>query len=486
MKPLGDETGVAMIMALAVMLIVTLLGSAAVLVATQTNSYTTRDSSSKEALEAADAGLRAASYRLSVMQPDNTHCVTNSGVIAPNYPSTSPTFCYAAPQAYGSQPADGSASLGNGTSYQYWMSLPLGTGAPCAGQTVINNQEAVANRCITAVGTANGVTARTEARVAAFAAVPLFPAAIVGYSAGSNPASVSIGNNANIGSTQNAAEVATNGLLSIGGGTTFMTGYETAPGAPPVSIGNGATTGTATAAPAPFVPTNANFGTAATNTAAGQSCAPAGTQATTNCDYRIANGLDPSSHTTFDPVTRVLTMSNNSSLTLGGGMYDFCGFSATNNAHITVGATVKTQIFIDSYYRILPDGSHACPQGTTGNFTMSQNDTLDNPSGDATAVQIYVYGNPSSPGSTSVTLYNNSNSYISLSAPYSAVTMNPSNNTSFTGAIAGNTVSIGNAAHFTFAIQDSSLQVSSQGLFYRTAWEQCPATASTSDPRSGC
>jgi hypothetical protein len=47
-------------------------------------------------------------------------------------------------------------------------------------------------------------------------------------------------------------------------------------------------------------------------------------------------------------------------------------------------------------------------------------------------------------------------------------------------------VTIGNKAHFTFDGQDSNLQARSQGLFYRTAWEQCAASPSTSDPRSGC
>src|ERR1700720_2325217 len=109
MSRLREESGIAMVVALAVMLVVLLLGGAAVMAATQTNDIVTSDSKSKTALEAADAGLRAATYRLSVMQPDNSHCVTSSGVSLPNYPSSGSTYCYDGP------PADASASLGNGS-----------------------------------------------------------------------------------------------------------------------------------------------------------------------------------------------------------------------------------------------------------------------------------------------------------------------------------------------------------------------------------
>jgi hypothetical protein len=181
-------------------------------------------------------------------------------------------------------------------------------------------------------------------------------------------------------------------------------------------------------------------------------------------------------------------MSNNSSLTLGGGVYSFCGFTAANNAHITFGATVQTQIYIDSPSRVLSDGiTRACPAGTSGSLTLSNNDTLDNPSGNALNVQIYVYGNPALPASNVVSLFNNSNTFISLDAPFSTINFSPSRNTSFTGAVAGYAVAFGNASNFTYQSTTNTLQVGSLGLYYRAYWVQCPAAPTfAGDPTSGC
>ena len=122
---------------------------------------------------------------------------------------------------------------------------------------------------------------------------------------------------------------------------------------------------------------------------------------------------------------------------------------------------------------------------------MSNNSAL-NPGVGSVALnaQVYVYGNPAalppSLGSNSVALANNSNSAYTIYAPYSDVLLSPSNNSTFTGAIAGYTVTLGNKSHFTYETDTASLQASSLGVFYRTYWEQCTTSAITSDPRSGC
>jgi len=453
---LTDERGIALPVALAVLLILSLLGTATIVAATQTSSLTNHDTQSKAAVEAADAGLRVAVYRLNQLRPDDTHCPT-----APVTATGAGNLCATA----------GPENIGNGASYRYWVSGVLSTGS-CAGYAIDSTLTTLGQRCITAIGTANGVSARTQERVVAYDSTPVFPAAIYGTK------SVTINNNATInGSALAPALLGTNGALTIGGGGTIIDGYQVGPAG---TISDSSSTNN--------YPPTANFPAKRPTPWPPLSDVPFGNTATVNNNSRICV-LDPCSGVTFDPVTRVLSMSHpNASLTLGGGVYNFCDFSAANNTHITVGATVQTQIYIDSPSRILSDGvTHACGAGTTGSFTMSNNDSLDNQSGNALNVQLYVYGNPALPGTNVLSLYNNSNSYISLDAPFSTINISPSRNTSYTGAIAGYIVNVGNASNFTYQPSTNSLQIGQLGLYYRAFWTQCPAAPSNpADPTSGC
>ena len=228
----------------------------------------------------------------------------------------------------------------------------------------------------------------------------------------------------------------------------------------------------------------------------GRSCGPPAPIPQTNCDYRLASALDSKTgNVTFNATTRVLALGNNSSVTLAGGVYNFCQLTLSNNSTVYIAPGATTTIFVDSPTD--PNSGQVgsltnppCAPGT-GTFSMAQNAALNPGIGSvALNAQIYVYGNPGalppSLGSNSVTLSNNSNSAYALYAPYSDVTLNPSNNSIFTGAIAGYTVTLGQASHFTYEPDTNTLQAGSLGVFYRTYWEQCPTLPSTTDPRSGC
>jgi hypothetical protein len=120
---------------------------------------------------------------------------------------------------------------------------------------------------------------------------------------------------------------------------------------------------------------------------------------------------------------------------------------------------------------------------------MSQNSTL-NAGGSALNAQLYVYGDPNdAPPSTTVNvnLTNNGSSSFALAAPFSNVSISPSNNSIFVGAIVGYTVTFGQKSHFTYESDTSSLQSGSLDLYYRTFWEQCAAASSSgTDPTAGC
>ncbi len=452
-----DETGMVLVIALMVIVVSGLLAGSVVLGSIQTDSSTNRDGNLKASVAAADAGLQVATYRLNMLAPSSaSSCVTNAVVSSAN----------------GQCPQDGPESLGNGATFTFWTSPVLSSSSTCAGLQITNSQSTVSQRCVTSIGAVNGVSARVQARVAAFTTTPAFTFPMLGLN------SVSLSPNDTVQGP--SPVVGTNGQLTVGNNAT-VAGCELGAGAPAPSTGNGVTLGTCTTAPSKFFlpPVNTS-----------QSLA-------SNDDQRIINGLnktcasgsycDPSSGgVTFDmtsgvATTRVLNMPGGSSLTLGGGTYNFCNFTAGNNAKITIAATAKVQIYIDSP----SDTASGCAAGT-GNFAMSQNDTWVNTSQDPTNQQIWVYG-CSSPCTSTVSFYNNSNSYMSLYAPQSAVSISGSANTVFDGAIDALSISIGNVSTFTYDGRDTGITLQTSGQYYRTAWAQCPATPTTpSDPTSGC
>ena len=77
-RRLIDEAGFVLPTAIIVLMIVTVLVGAAITVAMQTSTSTTRDDNTKAALEAAEGGLQVASYRLSQLKPEKEECVSGS------------------------------------------------------------------------------------------------------------------------------------------------------------------------------------------------------------------------------------------------------------------------------------------------------------------------------------------------------------------------------------------------------------------------
>jgi Tfp pilus assembly protein PilX len=443
---LADD-GIAMIVAICVLLVVSLLMAAAVAIGVQTVGSSRRDSYRKSALEAAEAGLQIASYRLNMLDPanassQNTKCVGDA-VASPDSTGT----C-----------ASSVTTLGNGSSYQYWTTPVLGAGNTCVGLT-LTSASSLAQRCVTAVGTSNGISARSQIRVAAFTAAPLFPVAGV-----TGLKSVSL---------DGGAVVHGSGASNV---TVSAVGNSTATGNVLGPAGVATTTG------------NASLGatTRLTNPLVLDPVAP-GNSVTVNNDSRITNGLaspvlspydQASGNVSWNPSTRSLSLSGqNSSLTLGGAVYNFCSLSVSGNANITLAPGTSAEVIIDSP----DDPGSGCPAGS-GTFSLSGQATWTNVSANPLNLEIFVYGN--NDGSNKVTFVGNAAFYGLLYAPLSTVDI--SGNGGFTGAISGANVALhGNA--FNYSSSASIPQGSTNGAYYRSAWAQCSPTAPTaSQPGSGC
>ncbi len=440
---LADESGVALLVALMAMLVLGVITAAVVTMSVANNQRSVQNTNQKVALEAAEAGLQVALYRFNMLQPGAGDCVGNA-VSAPasNGVCASPTY-----------------TLSGGSTYQYDTTPVLGPSSVCVGSTV-SAAAGVSNICITATGTANGAVARSQIRAAAFSATPLFAyGGITGLGGIVNDNNVSIAGTeaSNEGITANNGSVIS-GPLELGPQGSY-------------NPQNHSSSPTKNTLSSPLV----------------LSPVDPGTSATENDDYRISNYInnpsqptapyDQSSGVSFNPTTRAFTASNNASITLGGGVYNFCSFSASNNSTINLAPGVSTEIFIDSP----EDTGSGCPAGS-GTFVASNNVTWANPSDNPTALQIYIYGPDT--GSNAVAFDNNGVFNGVLYAPTSDITVN--NNAEFNGAIAGAFVTLDNNAEFTSSSQAQTLDATTQGLFYRTAWATCTATAPSSAPDSGC
>jgi hypothetical protein len=150
--------------AMIVLFILVLLTGAAITVSTQTSSSTTRDNNVKAEVEAAEAGLHVADYRLTWLKPGATQCINESEAVEAKSKSEAESKC-----------KDSAESLGNGASYAYWTSLPLAAKEKCGGRTV----EEVAGstqRCVTSEGKVNGVepAARLQTLIASSGGEALF------------------------------------------------------------------------------------------------------------------------------------------------------------------------------------------------------------------------------------------------------------------------------------------------------------------------
>lgn len=438
-RPLEREDGVALPVVMMVLFLVSMIAATAAASSVRLSDTSTEDSNSKRALAAAEAGLQAATYRTNKLPPGDTNgqCVTTTAV---------------APNAAGECPGL-TQDLGNGASYTYYVT-PVSSG-PCAGLQLVSPDNTITQRCVTSTGEVNGVRRRAQARVATYLGAPIFPAGIIGLSG------VTFNN-----SVQVTGDIGSNGPITLGNSTSITGGLELGPSAPQPSTGN---------------PSVVSGGVTRRDLAQGDFVlAPVevGNSATVNDNSRITTGLDASKNIAWNSLTRELTLKNSSTLTLGGGTYNFCNLNLTNSAYVTIAATAGTRIFIDS-----PDrpGSGCAPG--TGNLTVGNSAGFITPSGRAEDLQIYVYGKNDG---TNVVNFENSNTFTgTLYAPQSSVVFK--NSTEIVGAIAGKKVEFKNSVDFTYPASLAELRATTARFYYRTAWRECrPSATVSSDPESGC
>jgi Tfp pilus assembly protein PilX len=425
----SGEAGFILPTAMIVLLILTALTAAAVTVATQTSGSTARDANSKAAFEAAEAGLQVAAYRLNELEPEETKCINESAVISPTS-----ELCKQAT----------AESIGNEATFQYTTTPALAAGKKCAGSTIVA-KSGVVQRCITSEGKVKGETpgVRLQTRIEAVSGA-LFPATgIVGLTE-----VVATG-----GGTL-AANVASNGAITVEGGSKVEKTEICSPGKVTVASGSTVTeqktrSGSECTIKAPLPATHAT--------------------AASNEDSRITKGEDTVAGTvTYSGApdyTLEVSSNGGSSLTLKGSKYYFCEVGVKGKLIIPTGH--KVEIFIEK--------EGGCATKYTGEFVANNGGKIENETKNSADLLIVMAGKGPATfegGSAS--------EWLSLYAPEAQVKL--ANGAKLKGGIVGEKVRV-EGGGFVAATETGTL-TNGEGKEGRAAWVQCTPTGTT--PEVGC
>jgi Tfp pilus assembly protein PilX len=446
----SEQHGFALPGAVIILFIITLLISAAIGVATQTSKSTTRDDNVKAEIEAAEAGLQVAAYRLTELKPGLVECINAEKVLT-------------------SKCESGVESLGNNATFQYWTTLPIPkiVGESCAGK-VIELLASITQRCITAEGIVNGVKpgVRLQEVVRNVGGESLFAVkGIVGLS------EVKVNGNVKV-----PVVVGSNEKIIGEGSANFEQGYELCPPkgsfTPPAGAErkhsgvkvhgeeeNKLYEKTRKEGP-PECPFTAKLTTGHATPAV-------------NEDARIGV-LDPLVGGKWNAVTHELTLEGTNELKLGGSKYFFCKLTMPKGSDkLRIAATAKVEIFIGS-----PSNKEDLCAAGTGLFEIGGGSELINETKNPADLFIQL------DKGAKFLLANGSSATLeaSLYGPEGEVIIEGGQK--FKGGVVANKVHLENGSAIFEWSEETGTLTNGEGVGYlRSAWEQCTAG---SGPTEGC
>jgi Tfp pilus assembly protein PilX len=444
-----DERGIALPVALAVLVAVLGLATVAARSAIVATHQSSRDRSAKSAIEAAQSGLRAATHELNMLQPGLSNCVSKDG--SGNLSAVSvPASGWCAPE---------SETLGDGASYTVQVS---------GGTHLTVNGQAIDERKVVATGTANGVSRRATYTIDAATGSALFPKGYAMVAKDTvqfkNNATIDggIGSNGDIIFKNNSAVC---GPVTYGPGGSFTSGNG-------FSQCSGASPPAAASQPFPLQPVDMTGPNASNNNVYI-------TRAVTADPTTPKDTCSNCNQITWNSSTRVLTMGGNSVLTLTGDVYSLCSITLTGSAQLQIAARTTPMImYIDT--------PESCGGGA-GMGSATFDGTFVNVNSDASTFVLQVAG--STNVATTVGIADSSASKSSPMAIYAPnSTVDFKNNLTWKGALVAKTIKMKNNADITY---DSSIEVLLSGsatrLYESQGYKECATDPSSStDPTSAC
>jgi hypothetical protein len=445
---IAQEHGIALPVTVSVLFLVAGLATVTARAAITSDHQSLRDRNVKQAFQAANAGLEAVMYRTNLMQPGSQQCADKN-------PSNG-ALQVTSVQADGWCAAQ-TEDLGSGESYTVRVSA--------ASPLHVNGQSLV-RRTIASTGAANGVRRRVMLRANAATGEPVFPQGYAGVSLdGLNlPNSVrvdgGVGSNGDI-YLRNSAHVC--GSVTPGPGRSL-------------EIRNNATVcagSSTTPAQESFNLQPVDQGDAATNNdnaRIGSPPQPTDLDPCTDCE-----SID------WDPSTRMLRLRNNATLTLGGGVYSFCGIELENTAQLKIAVRP-----LGTGIRIFVDSPEHCAGAGTGSVTVRNSATILNLNSDPTTFQLYLVG--SSAIATHVAFDGiefAGDLVMAVYAPYSTIRIKGL--THLSGAIASKAIDLQNSAWITYHERIADITTGNPLRLYRPEhFVECTAGPTGAAPDSGC
>lgn len=421
---LGSERGMAMPVVLTVMVIGLGFSAATVTAAVNALSGSTVDQDSKAALAIADAGAQRALVTYNkIATTDPLPCMvkTGSGSSATysknSIPAGSTPWCGGAGGA-----SDPDAKVGNGY-FTYWVKPCLFgvLGAGC--QPGPGGWSKVRQVKIVAQGYQDGVTRR----------VSVVATGIIGSLGNATSSMKVVGLNGitTDGSSDIDVDMGTNGDVtmlaasSVCGNIQVGTGHQVINPSHQCS-GYSVSYGNLTLTPVDITAVNAS-----------------------NSNSRLTNINQPGQDTktgsgfSWNATTRTLTLTGNTTVTLGGFSYSLCKLDIQGNSQLIMAGGANAKIYIDSP-EACGQASPANQVSVTGSSTIlstgwdpSQN-SYDLPA-------IYMVGSTSRTTTAVFTGNSKLDNQFALYAPRTDVTL--WGNTTYVGSAAGKTLSIGGSAH---------------------------------------
>jgi type II secretory pathway pseudopilin PulG len=470
---LRDEHGVALPVATWMLVIVSLLVAGAFTVSSRLSDSTVDDRAQKRALAAAEAGLQTAVQRLNQIRTPavpSTHCLTTQAIL--------PTA--------GECPAAPWEDLGNNSSFTYYVTPHLGTTGTCMTLPTVTVNPT--DRCVTAVGTASGITRRLQVRVVEQqGSIGYTQIGVVGDELVETWNSDEL--HSDVGSNQevdfgNSTKLFADSSLGVEGGVTL------APGATPGYHGGASVTipGGVDTVAAPFELPQVDFETVENNN--NNAVLPATRYNSTTRRFRVDSGTY-----TFPP-----------------GTYHFCRLYLGNSVNLQFSSSALTQIYIDSPARTDSVCNNAGADVIhDGTFNADNSVTVNEVGGHEEFLEIYMYGTgredtrprySETTGSgwncdwvastakpsecTSDFMLDNSVKFWgTVYAPNSTVQAH--NSVEWYGAVAANKIRFFNSIKFWLTDAVKNKPSGTQGASVRRGWSECNPTPTVgTDPESGC
>lgn len=523
-RPLAREDGIALVVAMGMLLVIGIIATGVTALAVQVKTETSKDRDAARALSAAESGLRLGTYYLNQSLPiADTACPDASNPATQTTASGSPLSCPSATAPYTVTNPDGTVTkffISGGTT-----TAPLKCSGAAQPDTSARPGLKYHQRCITATGTSGSVTRRVQARVLASSYIFPIPG-MVGID------HITFGTGSPSGTGQTASQCNANLNTVLSGGS--LTGTMLVEG----SLGTNGTARTVLncwgGSVTDLVGANSSrlyMGLDAPTTSGGLpnpqtfGAQPGGVVRMTTplsippidtifqageggYDSATAQGNDNAtgmsmtpilcSPNTYDAVRRTLNLSSTCVISLQGSsdinnpkIYNFCQISYPAN-----GGTIQLPILgLGGYVRLLIDSpnrgtSSGCADGTGGLDMKNGGSILANATASVGA-QIFIYGVTKSQGVTvapgtginNISWQNSGNLKTLLVAPQAKITFQ--NNAVITGGVAAFAVETQN--NLVYIWDQNVDSVERRSLYYRVAYSDCSTTATVAgDPSSGC